>query len=125
MNGENIIQPEMSLAELQVLMRQVQDATRDALQAEQDRAQARVVSIEGAVTRLDTLLGPEEAKPYDPRENAPATIRSVGAHTQATLAQNSGLALDLILAGMEELALTVRDMATVLVEVKRRTDQNY
>ena len=125
MNGENIIQPEMSLDELQVLMRQVQDATRAALQAEQDRAQARVVSIEGAVTRLDTLLGPEEAKPYDPRENAPATIRSVGAHDQATLAQNSGLALDLILAGMEELALTVRDMATVLVEVKRRTDQNY
>lgn len=65
------------------------------------------------------------AKPYDPRGNVPATIRSVGAHDQATLAQNSGLALDLILAGMEELALTVRDMATVLVEVKRRTDQNY
>ena len=74
MNGENIIQPELSLAELQVLMRQVQDATRAELQAEQDRAQVRVVSIEGAVTRLDTLLGPEEAKPYDPRENAPATI---------------------------------------------------
>ena len=125
MNGDKISVPELSLAELQVLMRQVQDAYRDALQAEQDRAQARVASIEGAVTRLDTLLGPEDANPYDPNGNAPATIRSVGAHTQATLAQNSGLALDLILAGMEELALTVRDMATVLVEVKRRTDQNY
>ena len=125
MNGDKISVPELSLAELQVLMRQVQDVYRDALQAEQDRAQARVANIEGAVTRLDTLLGPEDANPYDPSGNAPATIRSVGAHAQATLAQNSGLALDLILAGMEELALTVRDMATVLVEVKRRTDQNY
>ena len=125
MTGDKITVPELSLAELQVLMQQVQDATRAALQAEQDRAQARVASIETAVTRLDTLLGPEDAKPYDPSGNVPATIRSVGAHDQATLAQNSGLALDLILAGMEELALTVRDMATVLVEVKRRTDQNY
>ena len=125
MTGDKITVPELSLAELQVLMQQVQDATRVALQAEQDRAQARVASIETAVTRLDALLGPEDAKPYDPSGNVPATIRSVGAHDQATLAQNSGLALDLILAGMEELALTVRDMATVLVEVKRRTDQNY
>ena len=124
MTGDKTSMPELSLAELQVLMRQVQDAC-DALQAEQDRTQARVASIEGAVARLDALLGPEDAKPYDQRGNVPATIRSVGAHDQATLAQNSGLSLDLILAGMEELALTVRDMATVLVEVKRRTDQNY
>ena len=125
MTGDKTSVPELSLDELQVLMRQVQDATRAALQAEQDRAQQRVASIETAVARLDALLGPEDAKPYDPSGNVPATIRSVGAHDQATLAQNSGLALDLILAGMEELALTVRDMATVLVEVKRRTDQNY
>ena len=61
MTGDKISVPELSLAELQVLMRQVQDATRVALQAEQDRAQARVASIEGAVARLDTLLGSESA----------------------------------------------------------------
>ena len=106
-------------------MVQVQDAMHATMRAEEQRAQARIENVEGSVARLDALLGPEDAKPYDPRGNVPATIRSVGAHDQATLAQNSGLALDLILAGMEELALTVRDMATVLVEVKRRTDPNY
>ena len=125
MNGENIVQPELSLPELRTLMAQVQDAMHATMRAEEQRAQARIENVEGSVARLDALLGPEDAKPYDPRGNVPATIRSVGAHDQATLAQNSGLALDLILAGMEELALTVRDMATVLVEVKRRTDQNY
>ena len=125
MNGENIVQPELSLTELRTLMVQVQDAMHATMRAEEQLAQARIENVESSVARLDALLGPEDAKPYDPRGNVPATIRSVGAHDQATLAQNSGLALDLILAGMEELALTVRDIATVLVEVKRRTDQNY
>ena len=123
MNGENIVQPELSLTELRTLMEQVQDAMRAAMRAEEQRAQARIENVEGSVARLDALLGPEDAKPYDPSGNVPATIRSVGAHDQATLAQNSGLALDLILAGMEELASTTKDIAIAVDQLQKRTNQ--
>ena len=121
MTGDKTSMPELSLAELQVLMRQVQDATRAALQAEQDRAQARVASIETAVARLDTLLGAENAPAYDPRGSAPATIRAMAKHEPAALAQHSGVALDLILDGMEILAAATLDALIIISrELKNR-----
>ena len=125
MTGDKTSMPELSLADLQVLMRQVQDATRAALQAEQDRAQARVASIETAVARLDTLLGSEDAPAYDPRGSATATIRAMAKHEPAALGQNAGLALDLILNALAELTVTTRDIAVVVADLKRRADQQY
>ena len=125
MTGETITPPELTLTELQALMRQVQDAYRDALQTEQDRAQARVASIEGAVTRLDALLGAENAPAYNPRGSAPATIRAMAKHEPAALGQHAGLALDLILNALAELAATTRDIAVVVADLKRCADQQY
>ena len=120
MTGETITPPpELSLAELQVLMRQVQDATRAALQAELDRSQARVASIETAVARLDQLLGAKDAPA------GTGSIRAVRRYDEATLAQHSGKALALILTGLEELTVTTRDIAVVVADLKRRADQQY
>ena len=48
--------------------------------------------------------------------NAPPTIRSVGAHTPEGMAANAGIALDLILSGLEVLTTTVLDLARLVAE---------
>ena len=63
------------------------------------------------------------AEPYDPRGNVSATIRSVRRHSDESLAQNSGLALSLILAGLEELASTTKDIAIAVDQLQKRTNQ--
>ena len=68
----------------------------------------------GVIAQLDALLGNPEQAPYDPNDpNTVPTIISVNKHTEQTLAENSGLALKLILSGMEALTKTVRDLAVI------------
>jgi hypothetical protein len=111
-----------TLAELQTLVRQAHDAYRAAQEAARLDAAQRIVNIEVAIQRLDQLLGPENAAPYQPGRDIAPTIRSVSAHDDATLAQHAGLALSLILDGLAELTVTTRDIAAVVADLKRRTD---
>ena len=125
MTGETITPPpELTLAEPQVLMRQVQDATRAAIERDRDAYQARFSNIDAAVGAIEALLGPKDGPAYIPGGTIPATIRSVGAHDPATLAQHSGLALDLILAGMEVLAAATLD-ALVIVSRELKGRERY
>ena len=124
MNGSNIVVPELTLAEVQTLMRQAQDAYRIRLEADRDAYAARFASIDDAVGQITNLLGPVDAAPYVPGGDVAATIRSVAAHDAATLAQHSGVALDLILDGMEVLAAATLD-ALVIVSRELKGRERY
>ena len=73
--------------------------------------------------RLSTLIGEENSAPYNPNDTAAPTIRSVRMHSDESLAQNSGLALSLILAGLEELASTTKDIAIAADQLQKKTSQ--
>ena len=121
MNGSKIVVPELTLAEVQTLMRPVQDAYRIRLEADREEYAARFVSIDDAVGQITNLLGPVDAAPYVPGGDVAATIRSVATHDAATLAQHSGVALDLILDGMEILATATLDALIIISrELKNR-----
>lgn len=100
-------------AEAQVKAQQLAAQQR---QEDLEESEARKVRIDGAVTRLTNLLGPLDGPLYVPGGTVPATIRSLVGHTSANLAANSGIALKLILQGMDELAVTTRDLAEVMRE---------
>ena len=108
-----------TLDALQDMVRQANEAYRAAQDAARVEAQQRIVSIESAVGRLDQLLGAKDAPA------GTGSIRAVRRYGEATLAQHSGLALALILTGLEELTVTTRDIAVVVAELKRRADQQY
>lgn len=96
-------------------------AYQAAEQADRNAYAARFDNIDDAVGHITTLLGPEDAAPYVPGGDVAATIRSVAAHDAATLAQHSGLALDLILDGMEILAAATLDALIIISrELKNR-----
>ena len=104
-------------------LRQVlEQATTQLARAQQSEAQAAAdgrQQIAQAVGVLDALLGSLDASPYDPASAAPATIRGVRKHDQATLAAHSGLVHALTLEGLEILAVTVREIALIVGKVSR------
>lgn len=110
----------LTIEELQALSYQATVAAADRKaqeeQAELEEKADRNERIATAVTRLTSLLGPEDSPLYIPGGSVPASIRSLVDHTPANLASNAGTALKLILQGMEELAITTRDIATLMVE---------
>lgn len=110
----------LSIEELQALSYQ---ASAEAAQRRAEEEQAELEEqadrnqrISNAVSRLTNLLGPADSPLYIPGGAIPATIRSLVKHTPANLAANSGIALQLILQGMEELTVTTRDIATLMAE---------
>lgn len=105
-----------TLPEMRAALAQVTDAYQALERAQATLTANRKTRITGAVGTLQALLGPEGAPPYDPAGTTPPTIRSVGAHTPDVLATHSGLALDLILSGLEVLTATVLDLARVVAE---------
>ena len=110
----------LTIEELQALAYQASAAAAQRLveeeQADLEDREARNARIGTAVDRLTNLLGPEDSPLYIPGGSVPASIRSLVGHTPANLADNSGIALQLILQGMEELTITTRDIATLMVE---------
>ena len=110
----------VTLDELREQAIEANQAYQAAEQADRDAYAARFDNIDDAVGQITTLLGPEGAAPYNPGGTAP-TIRSVAAHDAATLAQHSGVALDLILDGMEILAAATLDALIIISrELKNR-----
>lgn len=110
----------LSVEELRLLSLQA-DALASQLAAQEqleelEAGEARKQRITDAIDSLSNLLGPEDSPLYIPGGAIPASIRSLMGHTPTDLAANSGLALQLILQGMEELATTTRDIATLMAE---------
>jgi hypothetical protein len=83
-------------------------------QAELEAQAGRTERINGAVTQLTALLGPEGAPPYDPSGSAPPSIRGLLAYPPEVMAQNSGIALQMLFQGLEALTITTRDLAGVM-----------
>ena len=114
----------VTLDELREQAIEANRAYQAAEQADRDAYAARfdnIDNIDDAVGQITTLLGPEGAAPYNPGGTAAPTIRSVAAHDAATLAQHSGVALDLILDGMEILAAATLDALIIISrELKNR-----
>ena len=114
---------DLSLQELLALSRQINESVR-AKQAEERKAIENLyTNIAGSVQRLSALIGEENSPPYNTNDTAAPTIRSVRRHSDESLAQNSGLALSLILAGLEELASTTRDIAIAVDQLQKKTNQ--
>ena len=109
---------DLSLQELLALSRQINESVRAKQEEERKAIENLYTNIAGSVHRLSTLIGEENSPPYNPKDTAAPTIRSVRMHSDVSLAKNSGLALSLILAGLEELASTTKDIA---IAVDRRT----
>ena len=66
---------------------------------------------------LDTLLGAPSDPPYDPADpHSVANIRSVRKHPAEVLEANAGLALALLLEGLEILTTTTRAVAWLVAE---------
>ena len=106
---------------LDELREQAIEANREyqaAEQADRDAYAARFDNIDDAVGQITTLL---DAAPYVPGGDVAPTIRSVADHNAATLAKHSGVALDLILDGMEILAAATLDALIIISrELKNR-----
>ena len=85
-----------------------------AQQAEQDAAAGDRETIAGSIGSLGSLLGSPEDPPFDPGGTRPATIYGVRKHDQATLGAHAGLVLDLLLAGLEIVAVNSRAIASVV-----------
>lgn len=68
----------------------------------------RRTAIEGAITTLTALLGPATG------EAGTTNIRAVRRYDDATLGANAGLALNLAFNGLEQLTVTVLNMANVI-----------
>ena len=105
-----------SLADMHAALVQVTEAYQALQRAQAEEHATRRARLAGTVGTLEDLLGAEGASPYDPAGDAPPTIRSVGAHTPEVMAANAGIALDLILSGLEVLTATVLDLARLVAE---------
>lgn len=71
-------------------------------------------SVARVIKSLEDLLGDPDAPAYDPSDpEVTPTILSVNKHSEEVFSQNAGLALKLILSGMEILTRTMRDLAII------------
>lgn len=72
------------------------------------QALQRKTDIANAIARMETLLGPDDA------EAGTGNINAVRNFDAETLGANSGLALELVLAALEELTVTTLNIARVI-----------
>lgn len=80
-------------------------------QAAADTDAARRARIGAAVKSLTALLGPDQ-----PSVAGQGSIREMRLYSDADLQQHAGLAIRLVLEGMEILTATARDVARVVGE---------
>lgn len=101
---------QLSVSELQELINRASDAKFQAENDAKNEAETRKVRIKEAAGRLEALLGPADAKP------GVTSIREVLAYGEDTIKANPGVALVLILQGMEQLTSTTLDLARTISE---------
>lgn len=97
-------------AEAEALMQAVAELYQRLQQAAADTDAARRARI-GAVKSLTALLGPDQ-----PSAAGQGSIREMRLYPDADLHQHAGLAIRLVLEGMEILTATARDVARVVGE---------
>ena len=111
----NIEPDSMTLEEINELIQLLQDAYFAKLEEQKDDIATKKQLINETKAALTNLIGTPDQAPYDPgNPNIPPTIRSVNKHSEAVIAANAGLALKLILSGMETLAVTQKMMIEVI-----------
>lgn len=108
----------LSIEELQALAAQAQ-AQANTLAAQKqleelEESEARKERTANAVASLTALLGPEDAPPYVPGGEAPPSIRGLLAYPPEILAENAGIALQMLYQGLEALTITTRDLAGII-----------
>lgn len=98
-------------AEAEALMQAVAELYQRLQQAAADTDAARRARIGAAVKSLTALLGPDQ-----PSAAGQGSIREMRLYPDAVLQQHTGLAIRLVLEGMEILTATARDVARVVGE---------
>lgn len=98
-------------AEAEALMQAVAELYQRLQQAAADTDAARRARIGAAVKSLTALLGPDQ-----PSAAGQGSIREMRLYSDADLQQHAGLAIRLVLEGMEILTATARDVARVVGE---------
>lgn len=98
-------------AEADALMQAVAELYQRLQQAAADTDAARRARIGAAVKSLTALLGPDQ-----PSAAGQGSIREMRLYPDAALQQHAGLAIRLVLEGMEILTATARDVARVVGE---------
>lgn len=98
-------------AEAEALMQAVAELYQRLQQAAADTDAARRARIGAAVKSLTALLGPDQ-----PSAAGQGSIREMRLYPDADLQQHAGLAIRLVLEGMEILTATARDVARVVGE---------
>lgn len=98
-------------AEAEALMQAVAELYQRLQQAAADTDAARRARIGAAVKSLTALLGPDQ-----PSAAGQGSIREMRLYPDAVLQQHAGLAIRLVLEGMEILTATARDVARVVGE---------
>lgn len=98
-------------AEAEALMQAVAELYQRLQQAAADTDAARRARIGAAVKSLTALLGPDQ-----PSVAGQGSIREMRLYPDAVLQQRAGLAIRLVLEGMEILTATARDVARVVGE---------
>ena len=98
-------------AEAEALMQAVAELYQRLQQAAADTDAARRARIGAAVQSLTDLLGPDQ-----PSAAGQGSIREMRLYSDADLHQHAGLAIRLVLEGMEILTATARDVARVVGE---------
>ena len=98
-------------AEAEALMQAVAELYQRLQQAAADTDAARRARIGAAVKSLTDLLGPDQ-----PSAAGQGSIREMRLYPDAALHQHAGLAIRLVLEGMEILTATARDVARVVGE---------
>ena len=101
----------MPLAELSKTLSEVSAAYRAREAADAAAEAQRRQRIAQAVDSLTALLGPDQ-----PSAAGQGSIREMRLYPDAALQQHAGLAIRLVLEGMEILTATARDVARVVGE---------
>ena len=82
--------------------------------AELEESEGRRIRISEAVSDLTALIGPENSPPYIPGGETGPSIRGLLAYSAEDMAANAGIALRFLYEGLEQLALTTKDIAESL-----------
>ena len=94
-------------ADIQDLLVRLQDEVRERREAQELIAREASVSAHDAIATLTALLGPDTGAPSQ------SSINGMLRYSDADLKINAGLAIRLVLTGMRQLTLTMRDLAVL------------
>lgn len=95
----------LTAAQIKSLIQQAQEAYQEAYNREQTLQGERSARIQEAIDELTTLIGSVDGVP------STETLRGMQNFTDQEIEQNAVLAVRLILASIEKIALTTRDIA--------------